>query len=228
MADSRRFDIMRVNGESIMWTEVIDLITPADADILSKFTYGTVVEIGTNTGSSAEAILKGQCGHLICVDTFCGTRGDQYTEIMSPEFAFSILQSRLAPYLGRFSVIQTHSRLAAEMLVDEIADVVFIDAAHDYRSVVEDIKRWWPKVKKTGLLMGHDFTVQSLSMDKEAFEKASLEETVDGHFPGVVRAVMECFEKFRIAKEGSTIWVACKEDAVPLWLKQPAAACCAS
>ena len=36
-------------------------------------------------------------------------------------------------------------------------DLVFVDAAHDYRNVRADIIAYWPKLKPTGVMAGHDF-----------------------------------------------------------------------
>jgi len=36
-------------------------------------------------------------------------------------------------------------------------DFVYIDAAHDYRSVWEDLVAWFPRVKRGGILAGHDY-----------------------------------------------------------------------
>jgi hypothetical protein len=55
---------------------------------------------------------------------------------------------------------------------DESLDVVFIDLTHTYESVKQDIELWLPKVKKGGLLAGHDY---------------------ENDWPGVVRAVDEKF-----------------------------------
>lgn len=41
--------------------------------------------------------------------------------------------------------------------VDGNLDFVYIDACHQYESVIEDIRTWLPKVRKGGLLAGHDF-----------------------------------------------------------------------
>jgi len=35
---------------------------------------------------------------------------------------------------------------------------IWIDAAHDYNSVVKDLAAWYPKVKPDGIFSGHDWT----------------------------------------------------------------------
>jgi hypothetical protein len=45
---------------------------------------------------------------------------------------------------------------AASLMADE-SDVVYLDARHDFRSVSEDIRIWWPKVRPGGILAGHDY-----------------------------------------------------------------------
>ena len=40
---------------------------------------------------------------------------------------------------------------------DEYFDFIYIDAAHDYDSMVEDINAWWPKLKPGGIFSGHDY-----------------------------------------------------------------------
>lgn len=44
----------------------------------------------------------------------------------------------------------------ADSLRDEVADVVFIDAEHGYDAVLADIRAWWPKLKRGGVMAGHD------------------------------------------------------------------------
>lgn len=47
--------------------------------------------------------------------------------------------------------------LAPPLVADEWADFVFIDAAHSYAAVKDDIARWLPKVKPGGWFGGHDY-----------------------------------------------------------------------
>ena len=45
----------------------------------------------------------------------------------------------------------------ADHFEDGSVDFVFIDADHTYESVVKDINAWLPKVKKGGMISGHDY-----------------------------------------------------------------------
>ena len=64
---------------------------------------------------------------------------------------------------------------AVPLFLDNTIDVVYIDALHSYDGVKEDIGLWLPKVKKGGILAGHDYGSK--------------------HFPGVKQAIDEIFGK---------------------------------
>lgn len=46
---------------------------------------------------------------------------------------------------------------AAKLFEDASLDFVFLDAAHDFTSVTEDLHAWWPKIRVGGTLAGHDY-----------------------------------------------------------------------
>ena len=50
--------------------------------------------------------------------------------------------------------------------------LVHIDAAHDYASVSEDIRAWWPLLRPGGTLLGDDFTASYLSVVRAACDFA--------------------------------------------------------
>jgi hypothetical protein len=59
--------------------------------------------------------------------------------------------------------IKSISWEAANLFEDNSVDFVFIDADHSYESVKKDIKNWLPKIKKNGIIAGHDFHAESVS-----------------------------------------------------------------
>ena len=54
-------------------------------------------------------------------------------------------------------VIRDLSPGIAQAFGDNTLDFVYIDASHLYDDVVADIAAWWPKVRKGGILAGHDY-----------------------------------------------------------------------
>jgi len=103
------------------------------------------------------------------------------------------------------------SATATTIFSDGIADLVFIDADHRYKSVKQDIELWWPKVKEGGILCGHDcegyYSDFSLETRKRIDETSGTGYTHDIKcHSGVIKALHDYFgHKFSI-KDGTTIW----------------------
>lgn len=81
-------------------------------------------------------------------------------------------------------ILRKTSAEAAGLVPGEL-DLVFIDGNHDYEYVKQDIELWQPKIRKGGLLAGHDFNREL--------------------HPGVVRAVTERFGE-EIAIGSNDVW----------------------
>lgn len=65
--------------------------------------------------------------------------------------------SRLEPFGSRFLLMQEFSEVAASKFEDESFDFIFIDGNHWYKYVYGDIFNWFPKLKKGGIIAGHDY-----------------------------------------------------------------------
>ena len=115
----------------------------------------TAVEVGVYEGKSfaylmVEMINSGKRFNVFAVDsfTFTGENGksilDNFIENMNP-------------VEGKYSIIENQSWNAANKFEDGSIDFVFIDADHVYESVKRDILAWLPKVKKGGIIAGHDY-----------------------------------------------------------------------
>ena len=71
--------------------------------------------------------------------------------------AFDTCHRLLHQFGKRAEMIKDYSPSAAEIFEDEILDFVYIDGLHDYESVKADIKAFYPKIKKGGIIAGHDY-----------------------------------------------------------------------
>lgn len=78
-------------------------------------------------------------------------------------------QERLEAYSKKCVWHITSSVEAAEEVEDKSLDFVYIDADHGFASVLTDIRCWYSKVKKGGLVAGHDMSNKEVMRAVEAF-----------------------------------------------------------
>ncbi len=191
----------------------MDQITDRDREVLGGLVKDAenVVEIGTFIGGSAEVILEAMSGHLLTIDHYKGSEGTN-TRIAVDEAGDYIKKyafERLARFRDRLTMIAGESVEAAKIYPEGQADVVFIDGSHAYEGVAADIEAWFPALKPTGIMVGHDFdrTSPVKLSDEELIKRSHLEwDRETGVHWGVVRAVMEKFEKVDLPEGDTTIW----------------------
>lgn len=131
------------------------------SDMVKEFPSGSkFVEVGAWKGKSAaymavEIINSDKNIDFHVVDTWEGSE----EHMSNPELKdlYEIFISNMKPVENYYKPMRMTSIDAAKLFDDESLDFVFIDAAHDYENVTADIKAWYPKVKKGGVLAGHDF-----------------------------------------------------------------------
>ena len=60
-------------------------------------------------------------------------------------------------------LIRALTSKAYKQFEDESLDFIFIDASHQYDEIYLDIKLWEPKVRKGGLISGHDINMHGVA-----------------------------------------------------------------
>lgn len=73
------------------------------------------------------------------------------------DFLFRHTQKKLAKYGDKVKFIRKTSMDALDDIPDGSLDFVYIDGNHKFKYVAEDLVEWSKKVKKGGVICGHDY-----------------------------------------------------------------------
>jgi predicted O-methyltransferase YrrM len=122
------------------------------------------VEIGSWKGKStvymAEEIKKsGKNIKFYTIDTFEGTREEH--DLESDIIHHSLYETYLKnidPIKDFITTIRGSSWEMHKEFKENSIDFLFIDGDHTYEGVKKDLSLWFPKVKKGGIISGHDYT----------------------------------------------------------------------
>ena len=117
------------------------------------------VEIGSFKGEYTGKILNAWNGILYMVDPW-RPLGDEYIDMSNHKnhnMVYSEAIDNITGFEDRAIMIRTISEKAVDLFEDESLDFVYIDGNHAYEYVKQDIELWYPKVKKGGLVSGHDY-----------------------------------------------------------------------
>ncbi len=138
-------------------------------NIINLNGFKDIVEVGTGGGHTSKYLLKKIPDiHLVEVAYYPEDGSGKDTKAFETAW-----RNRIAPFLDRVTVLEGPSIDVCGFVPDGFYDLVFIDANHSYENVLEDIKVWLPKIKKGGIICGHDCN--------------------HIRFPGVKKAVEEVF-----------------------------------
>jgi hypothetical protein len=124
---------------------------------------GQGAEIGVKLGRFSDLLLQSWEGaRLISIDPWLEAEPDEYIDHANVkqsqhEEFYRRTKELLAKYGSRSEIWRTTSVDAAQRVPDRSLDFVYIDARHDYDSVLEDLEAWFPKLRPGGLMAGHDY-----------------------------------------------------------------------
>jgi predicted O-methyltransferase YrrM len=104
---------------------------------------GVGAEIGVQRGFFSKHLSKDYKGTIVCVD------------IWDDEQIFQEAKNNLTGQM--FHLKQGLSVDVSKKTTDESLDWVYVDADHSYEGIKSDLKCWYPKVRKGGIISGHDY-----------------------------------------------------------------------
>lgn len=115
------------------------------------------VELGVESGVFSEKLCRGNPEmHLIGVDSWTAYKGyrDHVTQDKLDGMYKDTLE-RMKNY--DYEAVKGFSQEVVGNFADGELDFVYIDAAHDFVNVTLDIAAWEKKVRKGGIVAGHDY-----------------------------------------------------------------------
>lgn len=163
---------------------------------LAKQSKIGIIEIGSWLGRSscilAEGSKQGSYKKVICVDKWIDF-------IPAEEFPDCLARFIKATENYRYEQLLEHyvgESVTISKTIDSKADLIFIDACHEYDSVKSDIEAWLPHCEGDWVMAFHDYCMQP--------------------WLGVTKAVNEYFEDFDVVR---SLAICRKENLKKKWKK---------
>jgi predicted O-methyltransferase YrrM len=181
-----------------------------------------VAEVGTFVGATsiyAVQLVKQKHGKYIAIDHFFGS--DMPDKGKHTPHSIHTFQGN--SFLNVFkeniksvecdditTIYNMTSLEAANEIENESLDICFIDACHKYSSVKNDILAYLPKVKKGGILCGHDFEKGSHvlvdQIQPEELESDYIHKFVKSFIVSELVVNNQVFERKLIDQKDSAFW----------------------
>ena len=124
----------------------------------------TFIEIGVQDGKYSENILHtwNELSRMILIDPWQAQNHDAYVDVANKNDANHInsmnkTASKISEYAAHVTILRMTSLEASVLFLNNSIDIVYIDALHHFKAVMQDIKSWWHKIKPGGMIAGHDY-----------------------------------------------------------------------
>jgi len=126
----------------------------------------TCIEIGTSSGLNALSILRElHIKKLYLIDPYMPYMQDGKVW-QDSKFSEKVAKTILMSYNKKIQFIKMKSEDAVKLFADNSIDFVYIDGNHDYKFAKKDIELYYSKVKKGGIIGGHDFSANYFGVIK--------------------------------------------------------------
>jgi len=160
-----------------------------------------ILEIGSWLGAGSTQIFSKFSNRIVCVDHWQGNENQDHKDIIEEIDPYTLFQENITQFKEKVISIKCNSSQIGDILKDETFDFIFIDGDHRYNQTKSDIQNCLPKLKKKGILCGHDCEGRVSSENMEYLKGNLDNDHVDSIFknfkhchPGVIIAVDELLD----------------------------------
>jgi hypothetical protein len=130
----------------------------------------SMVEVGVYLGLGSKIFSK-YFNKVYCVDPWIPNYDNN--DVTSNEKELSkaehVFDKETKDYKN-IKKLKMSSKEASKLFLDQSLDFVYIDACHTYKSVLQDITIWLPKIRKGGYIGGHDYDNKKYEVTKAVVE----------------------------------------------------------
>jgi hypothetical protein len=125
--------------------------------------YKNICEVGVRAGVFLYHLAKCKPNHVVGVDIwdkcdrYDGWYNDTFWSRSRTRSYKNIVKKWARKQHFNVDIIVGYSVEASKTFKDGYFDFVYIDASHDYESVLDDLNAWYPKIRKGGCISGHDY-----------------------------------------------------------------------
>lgn len=160
-----------------------------------------VAEVGSWKGLSTSVLAETVAprrGHIYAIDHWRGAHDTKQAQKAKSEDIYAIFKENMKK-LGFWHMVHPlvmSSEVALEIFKDNTLDFAYIDADHSYDAVKRDILGWWSKLKRGGILCGHDcegYYSQYPEAIREMIDQSLDLQGIPQLHAGVIRALYDCF-----------------------------------
>ena len=135
-------------------------------EIIASYGYKKIIEVGTYRGQFAKHLHQTNPDMLYLVDPW-----KVYPKEVFPDYTHydqskwdSLYESVCSKFnYDNVTIIRKPSDKAVNEFIDNSIDLIYIDGNHTYDYVKQDLNLWLPKVRKGGMLCGHDYQLKSVT-----------------------------------------------------------------
>ena len=150
------------------WDQIEGWFSHQDADfvraICANINNGTVVELGFFAGKCTGAmapVCQANGNEYYTVDN-CegGNPRDPATKAQQSRDMWKVFENNMKSLKlwSYINPLRIDSAESTKFFEDGEVDFCFVDASHVAEDVKRDIEAWWPKIKRGGVLGGHDYS----------------------------------------------------------------------
>ena len=136
---------------------------------------GSAAELGVKQGYYTSTVLRHwrQCAEYVQVDVWSPLSNyndhanvEQQKQREYKQSAKRLLDQAVSRGYATSGVqCQNFTTNCAAQYPDEHFDFIYVDARHDRLGVLDDLVAWYPKLRRGGVMAGHDYTTQQEPSD---------------------------------------------------------------